>query len=322
MYTMHALGEAIIWFKRRLVEEERCADHTRENYLRDLGQFAGFLVTSRADGRNVAVIRMDSIDSLDIKGFFSYLLDSGCTPRTVNRKRAALRKFFGMLRVAGHIPVDPTEKLRSLKQQKRLPVFLDEGRTESLVEAPTNDLGSDPLLQVRDAAIFEVLYSTGMRVSSLAGLNVSDSIPGEDALEIRTKGGGEQVVPLGEAAVDALQAYLERRDELCKARSVVRRDGRGKPDKEALFVARGGSRLTTRAIQYRMRRYVLALGLGEATPHTLRHSCATHLLDHGADLRFVQDLLGHKSLATTEQYTHVTLSRLRESYDQAHPRSG
>ncbi len=313
-------SEALDWFENHLQREEGASMHTCENYLRDIRQFASYLLENGAAGGELDEVDVSRIDAVDIKSFVSFLLDTGRVPRSINRKLSALRKFFSFLKIGNHIAKDPCAKIRGLKQQKRLPVFLDEDRTTALVEAPAEDFETNPLLRLRDAAMFEVLYSTGMRVSSLAGLNVSDYIPGDSLLQIKTKGGGEQVVPVGQAADEALRAYLGRRAEFFQSKGRLS-GGRGKQSRTALFLGSGGTRLTTRAIQYRLRRYVLALGLGEVTPHTLRHSCATHLLDRGADLRFVQDLLGHRSLATTEHYTHVTLSRLRQAYDVAHPRA-
>lgn len=326
---MKTLGDAIEWFERCLTEEKRASARTRDAYARDLRQFAAYWLHSHTGaelkstecGCAGEAIPLDSVEPYDIKGFISFLIDGGRTAKTVNRKLSALRRFFRRLKLSERIENDPTQNIRSLKQKKRLPVFLDEKRTAELVEAPNGDVRVDARLQIRDAAMLEVLYATGMRVSSLSNLNLSDYLPGEATLQIRTKGGGEQVVPLGESAVDALTEYLRKRGSFLLDDRKPRRDGRGKRAPEALFLGPGATRLTTRAIQYRLRRYVLALGFGETTPHTLRHSCATHLLDNGADLRFVQDLLGHKSLSTTEHYTHVTLSRLRESYDKAHPRS-
>lgn len=314
---MLTISQAIDRFDRYLLSDERVSAHTLDSYRRDLRQFVHYLNISAAAADNVG-----QVDALDLKGFISYLLDNGRTARSINRKLSALRKFFNWLKLTGQIPTNPAAKIRGLKQQKRLPVFLDENRTAELVEAPQAEAEINELLSLRDSALFEVLYSTGMRVSSLARLNLSDYLPGESSLQIHTKGGGEQVVPLGETAIMALQQYIKKRPAFLADGRMLRKDGRGKRAPEALFLGPGGTRLTTRAIQYRLRHYVIKHGLGEVTPHTLRHSCATHLLEHGADLRFVQDLLGHKSLATTEQYTHVTLSRLRQTYDKAHPRSG
>ncbi len=293
--------------------EQRRSENTALAYGRDLDQFFTYL----GDGDPAGCPEVNEMNLQDVRGFVSYQMEMGLSARSVNRKLSAIRMFFGFLRKQRIIPADPTQGIDSVKQLKKLPVFLDEDHAERLVESPVNGANSEDVLHLRDAAMFEVLYSTGMRVSSLVGINTQDYFPSEATVQIRAKGGREHVLPLGEAAADALARYLQRRGglrERCK--------GEGDPsDAEALFLNRAGGRITTRGVQIRLRKYVLSLGLGKVTPHTFRHSCATHLLERGADLRFVQELLGHASLSTTQMYTHVTLSRIQEVYRKNHPRA-
>ncbi|MFH1743835.1 MAG: tyrosine recombinase XerC [bacterium] len=295
------------------VEQHRSAN-TVLAYGRDLDQFFTYL----GDGDPARCPGLSEMGIQEVRGFVAYLMEGGLSARSVNRKLSALRRFFDFLHERGIISVSPTQGVDSVRQAKRLPVFLDEERAGDLVESPSSGPDKEELLQIRDAAMFEVLYSTGMRVSSLVGLNVEDYFPAEGSLQIRAKGGREQTVPVGEIAAEMLRRCMERRSDL-----LARRKGPSDPlDTHALFLNRFGGRITARGVQLRVRRYVLSLGLGKVTPHTFRHSCATHLLERGADLRFVQELLGHASLATTEMYTHVTLSRIQEVYQKSHPRAG
>lgn len=300
-------------FLEDLRVEQRRSTHTMLAYGRDLKQFFSYL----GDGDPSRCPNVEEIGPLEIRGFVAYLMETGLSGRSVNRKLSALRTFFGFLRRRGLLSVDPTQNVDSVRQAKRLPVFLDEERAADLVESPTR--GGDPydVLRIRDAAMFEALYSTGMRISSLVGLDVQDYFPADRSLQIRAKGNRHHTVPVGEMAARALERYLGRRDELVACRAEAARD----EDTHALFLNRRGWRMTARGVQLRLRRYVLSLGLGKVTPHTFRHSCATHLLERGADLRFVQELLGHASLATTQMYTHVTLSHIQEVYQRNHPRA-
>lgn len=303
--------------QRMFLQDLRLEQHRAQNtalaYGRDLDQFFAYL----GDGDPALSPDPDQMGVQEVRGFVAYLMESGLSARSVNRKLSALRMFFNFLRQRGFISADPLQGVDSVRQIKRLPVFLDEERASRLVESPTAAAGSEEALRIRDAAMFEVLYSTGMRVSSLVGLDVQDYFPADASLEIRAKGGRQHTVPVGELAAQALETYLARRDEL-----VSRRQEPADPkDARALFLNRAGGRITPRGVQLRLRRYVLSLGLGKVTPHTFRHSCATHLLERGADLRFVQELLGHASLATTQMYTHVTLSRIQEVYQRNHPRA-
>lgn len=293
--------------------EYRLSDNTVLAYGRDLDQFFAYL----GDGDQTRSPEPAQMGAQEIRGFVAYLMETGLSARSVNRKLSALRMFFRFLHQRGFVPIDPTQSVDSLRQVKRLPVFLDEERAGQLVESPTAGADREEPLCIRDAAMFEVLYSTGMRVSSLVSLNVQDYFPAEGSLQIRAKGGRQHTVPVGEIAARALSRYLARRDEL-----LTRRKEPTDPiDAQALFLNRSGGRITARGVQLRVRRFVLSLGLGKVTPHTFRHSCATHLLERGADLRFVQELLGHASLATTQMYTHVTLSRIQEVYQNNHPRA-
>lgn len=303
--------------RRMFLEALRMERHRAENtllaYGRDLDQFFCYL----GDGNLSNCPPVTEMGVQEIRGFVAYLMEQRVSARSVNRKLSALRGFFEYLFQHGMIAADPTQAVDSVKQIKRLPVFLDEERANRLVESPSTNPAREEVLQIRDAAMFEVLYASGMRVSSLVGLNVEDYFPAERSFQIRAKGGRQQTVPVGEPACEAVDRYLARRPEL-----LGKQHGDEDPaERHALFLNRSGGRITARGVQLRVRRYVLSLGLGKVTPHTFRHSCATHLLDHGADLRFVQELLGHASLSTTQIYTHVTLSRIQEVYRNNHPRS-
>jgi len=303
--------------------ERNFSRHTLMSYGGDLRQFAGFLLRSSLSasglpaqagrklpqGENIP----DAVDYLTIREFLAYLQERGISRRTVSRKLAALRSFFKFLCEEGYSSSDPTAGLRTPRLEKRLPQFLDLEQVTKLMEAPRGE----GVLELRDRAILETLYSTGMRVSELIGLNASqiDFIGG--ALKVMGKGRKERIVPVGEKALEALNRYLDKRTELFR-----RRKKDILPDRKALFLNNWGGRLTARSVIRMVKKYIGKISTEmNISPHTLRHTFATHLLNAGADLRAVQELLGHVSLSTTQIYTHVTVPRLKKVYDRAHPRA-
>ncbi|GIW71963.1 MAG: tyrosine recombinase XerC [Planctomycetota bacterium] len=285
-----------------LRHERRVSPHTLRGYSRDLLDLAEFL--GHADG-----LRPHEVDGLAIRGFLAQLHASGASRATVARKLAAIRSFFRFLVRRGVLSCSPAALVRSPKQPRRLPRYLLEEEVGRLLEAP----GPQDAFPDRDRAILELLYSTGMRVSELVGLTIEDLDLAVGLCRVRGKGERERLVPIGSVAVAALHTYLvgERRRLL--------RPERPEP---AVFLNRDGTRLSARSVRRALARYRTRSGLpAHVSPHTLRHSFATHLLDRGADLRSVQELLGHESLATTQLYTHVSTERMRESYCAAHPRA-
>lgn len=319
------LQKALELYTKELIEVERAAPKTVENYTRDLRMFRAYLDESGYEPAVEEAGQKDygiaQLDTLAVRGFISYLRDRGNEPRSVNRRLSTLRSFFGFLSRRGVIETSPMIPVRFLKQSRRLPVFLDQDRAEQLVELPQTQPDEetreiDKALAVRDCAILEMLYSTGMRVNSLVRINVVDLDLQRGTVQITAKGGKSQTLPVSEPAIKLIRTYMDVRKKLLATPD----NGFHQKDPAALFLGKFGERLTARGIQLRFKKFSLTLGLGKTTPHTLRHSCATHLLENGADLRFVQDLLGHSSLSTTQQYTHVTMSRIQEVYSKTHPR--
>ncbi|MDX9752751.1 MAG: tyrosine-type recombinase/integrase [bacterium] len=304
-------------FRHYLRETGKRTAKTIENYSRDMGLFQRYLeegadpcLSPTPDGVD---FDLDKIDVLTLRGFISYQRHRGNTARSINRRLSMLRSFYAFLEMRGVISLSPMKRLRFMKEQRKLPVFLDQQRADELVEYPE---GGDAGLHVRDRAMLELLYTSGMRVSSLVSLNLGDIDWKRQTLQIKTKGDKAQQIPLTPSAVAALQEYLPLRAQVLAENSSPPEGG-----ERAVFLNRFGTRLTTRGVQLRLKKFALALGLGKTTPHTLRHSCATHLLENGADLRFVQELLGHSNLATTQLYTHVTMSHIQDVYQNAHPRA-
>ncbi len=318
---MMLLSESIDLFLNNLFHSERRSPHTIENYRRDLTHLKNYLLESGypslTQKKDFNDFKLEVIDTLAIRGFISYLLDRGNGPRSINRRLAALRSFFSFLHRRGMIDKNPIATVPFMRQKKTLPVFLDQEMAENLVEYPNDKSVKEHVLGLRDRAMLEVLYATGMRVSSLVNINLVDLNLHDQTIYIRAKGGKDHILPLGQAACDAVQDYLNERERLLDVPDTKR----NKKAPGALFLGRFGERLTTRGVQLRLKKYALSLGLGKTTPHTLRHSCATHLLENGANLRFVQEILGHSSLSTTQQYTHVTLSHIQDIYKKSHPRN-
>jgi len=292
-------AETLDFFLSYLRGARACSPHTVAAYRRDLVQF--FASVSKEEEfdpeKHLPDLDPKSMTPMMVKGFVADLRGKGQDARSVNRKLSAVRGFFRFLISQGIVEENPTANVRSLKQSQRQPRFLPIEEMTRLLE------GAE--IPARDLAVLEVLYSTGIRVSSLVMLNVEDYDRKSAMLRVSTKGRKEQVVPLGEPAQDSLESYLAERPM-------------PKPG-EPMFLNNHGGRLTSRSVQRLVRKLGLQLGVGRVTPHTLRHSFATHLLDAGADLRSIQELLGHKSLKTTQKYTHVTLRQLRRSYVKAHP---
>ncbi len=315
------LRSALSSFKDHLIELARRAEKTIENYSRDIEMLRKYLTESGYETVNSESEKpdfsLDQIDSLTLRGFITYMVDQNQSPRSINRRLSSIRMFYKFLIERGWVEVNPSENIRFLKQNKRLPTFLDQNQAQQLVEHPEPAKDEERPLALRDRAILEVLYSTGMRVSSLQNLNLADLDMGKGTINLRAKGGKRLTAPLSQPSLDSLRNYFTIRKQLLDG-PVSKRHPK---DPQALFVGRFGERLSARAVQLRLKKFALSLGLGKATPHTLRHSCATHLLENGADLRFVQELLGHTNLSTTQHYTHVTMSHIQDVYKKSHPRS-
>ncbi len=259
---------------------------------------------------------MRQADVMTVRGFLAHLDQFGYSPATIARKIATLRSFYKWMQKGSHVEVNPMVMIRTPKQTKRLPKAITVEQVDKLLSMPDNrdTLGS------RDRAILETLYSTGVRVSELVDLNRSDLDMQEQTMRVRGKGKRERIVPLGTHAMAAIRHYLTLLDP----------DPRFKRMREALlmgasvplFINKNGGRLSSRSVRRKLDKYLGMCGLDSTiSPHTLRHSFATHLLDNGADLRSVQELLGHQSLSTTQIYTHLSSMRLRHSYNEAHPRA-
>ncbi len=296
------MQESIIVFKSWLENEKGYSNHTVSGYCRDLQEFtSGFAQeTSPAE-----------IDNSDIRRFVSglHVKNNGAT---VSRKLSALRTFFRFLVREGKITDNPLTGVSGPKSGRSIPVFLTVDEVFSLLECPGN---SDPF-RSRDRAILELLYSTGVRVAELVSRNIDDLDFESEMLRVTGKGNKERLVPVGRPALEAIREWLPDRDVIIARRKAQKK----KYDHDPLFINSRGGRLTTRSIERFVAKYAARAGLRQTvTPHALRHSFATHLLEMGADLRSVQELLGHASLSTTQRYTHLTLDHLSEVYDKAHP---
>lgn len=276
--------------------EKNASNHTIINYTIDLKAFSLFL--GEAD--------IDSVDHLALRRFLAELRGKNYSKRTIARKLASLRSFFKFLYREGHIKSNPITAISSPKLDKKLPKFLDIGNITKLILSPDVKTRSG----LRDRAILETLYSCGIRVSELVGLDIDDIDFISGVIKVLGKGRKERIVPIGDMALGSIRKYTEG-----KFRS--RAKGRS-----AVFLNSRGGRLTDRSVRRVIDKYIHACSIEEKiSPHSLRHSFATHLLDRGADLRSVQELLGHMNLSTTQIYTHVTMERLKNVYDKAHPRA-
>ncbi len=254
-------------------------------------------------------------DADTIRPFLAHLSEENYSAATMARKIATLRSFYKWAERRGLSDVNPMTLIRTPRQSKRLPKAITVEQVERLLAAP----GDADVLGRRDRAMLETLYSTGVRVSELVGLNFNDLDAAGEALRIRGKGKKERLVPLGTHALTAIKRYIEMVDADPKFREAWAGDKRST---SPLFVNKHGSRLSSRSVRRKLDKYLREAGLDPTiSPHTLRHSFATHLLDNGADLRSVQELLGHQSLSTTQVYTHLSSQRLQDAYDNAHPRA-
>jgi len=313
--------------------EKRFSEHTAKCYGADLVQFRQFLVersektlpsgesvlpTQHEAGLATAVatesrINVDQLllaaDASTFRAYLALLNEKQYSRATVARKLGTLRSFYKFLVKRNRVSSNPLLAVRTPKQEKKLPRFLEYEEVKRLLEAPP----MNSWLGARDRAILETLYSTGMRVSEVVGLNMDDIDFLGEVVHIRGKGKKERIAPISSTALQVIQHYMEFRNRRAHSNSNF--------DSKVLFVNKHGQRLSTRSIRRKMDRYLKMAGLDPSiSPHTLRHSFATHMLERGADLRSVQELLGHQSLSTTQVYTHLGTRRLKEIYENAHPR--
>jgi len=291
-------------FVAKLEHEKGFSEHTLRAYHKDLLQFDNFL---KAEKRT----SLESVNHLLLRRFLAVLRSKNYSKTTIARKLASIRSFFKFLICEGELVANPFEMLRTPKQDKKLPHFLSITEVDVLLKTPD----SSTVMGLRDMAIMETLYSTGIRISELVGLDEGhiDSLAG--MIKAQGKGKKERLVPIGSHAIKAINEYIDSKSISKK------RDKKSVSRSEPLFLNKYGNRLTARSVARSLDKYLKVSGVNLLTsPHTFRHSFATHLLDKGADLRSVQEMLGHSNLSTTQVYTHVTTERLKNVYDKAHPR--
>jgi integrase/recombinase XerC len=299
------MDEALAEFLRYLALEKNASAHTVKCYREDLTQALEFFRTLPAK-----ILQPSQLTTRPLRAYLAWLHEQGYARTTIARRMAALRSWCRFLCRQGVLSANPADGLRSPRQERKLPHFLGEDDLVRLLESPT----AETPLGLRDRAILETLYSAGLRVSELTGLNVTDLDLDSGIAMIRGKGRRERLALLGTRALEALSNWLAVRDSVAARKASRARD--------AVFLNKNATRLASRSVGRLVEKYLAQAGLDPRTsPHTLRHSFATHLLDRGADIRSVQELLGHKSLGTTQIYTHVTTNRLQDSYRKAHPRA-
>lgn len=282
-------------FIRYLEIEKDYSKHTVLNYRLDLEDFSKFL----------GALAVENVDYLTLRKYLAVLKEKNMLPRTLGRHLSALRSFFKFLTRENYIKANPISSLSSPKLDKHLPQFLTEEEVAKLIGSVVPKDEKDEL-KFRDRALLETFYSTGMRISEVVGLNIDDIDFISCVVKVRGKGKKERLVPIGDHAVRAIRQYLDKR----------------KKESNALFLNKNGLKITDRGVRGIVDKYLHMASIREGvSPHTLRHSFATHLLNRGADLRSVQELLGHANLSTTQIYTHLTTDRLKSVYDKAHPRA-
>lgn len=315
--------------------ERRFSEHTAKCYGADLRQYGEFLVDvsdgsppdtepispAGQQGDSATAVATQAKQKVDelllsagtdiVRTYLAFLNEKQYSKATIARKLATLRSFYKFLVKRNQLTSNPVVAVRTPKQEKRLPRFLDYEEVKKLLGTPPQD----NWLGARDRAILETLYSTGIRVSELVALNMDDIDFLGEIVHVRGKGKKERITPIGSSALQVIQYYMEYRNKRAQNNTNF--------DSKVLFVNKHGRRLSTRSVRRKMDKYLKMAGLDPAiSPHTLRHSFATHMLNNGADLRSVQELLGHQSLSTTQIYTHLTTTKLKDVYENAHPRSG
>ncbi len=309
-------------FLDHLTLDRNLSPRTVRAYEGDLARFRLFLVEYY--GRAEEQLRPLDVEPPAVRAFLAALSRDGLAPATRGRALSAVRSLFAWACREGILGANPAARVRTPKQDTRLPRHLRPGEVEALVETPSDPAASpyvqpeNESLTCRDRALLELLYATGLRVSELVSLDWPDIDLGGCVLRVMGKGGKERMVPFGQPAADALRAWLEEWDE---RRALCAHEAAGVAD-EPVFLHHRGGRLSDRSVRRIIDRYTAAAGVPAGVhPHTLRHTFATHLLEHGADLRAIQELLGHSSLATTQRYTHVDIDRLLRVYRDSHPRA-
>jgi integrase/recombinase XerC len=300
-----ALPDLLADFERYLLDERGRSAHTVRAYLGDVGSLLDFAATC-------GVSELDRIDLPMLRAWLASLTSDGRSRSTIGRRASAARTFCGWAARTGRLPADPSLRLRSPKRDHLLPDVLGAEQARELLDVAMVSADDDDPVHLRDHAALELLYGSALRVSELVGLDVDDVDAERRVLRVVGKGDKERVVPYGLPAQQAVRAWL----------------GRGRPrlatgaSGSALLLGRRGRRVGQRQVREAVHRLVAQVAdAGDVSPHGLRHSAATHLLEGGADLRAVQELLGHATLATTQIYTHVSVERLKATYEQAHPRA-
>lgn len=290
-----------------LTNEKDASTHTHKNYMADLRQFYDYMQTKHPGIDTNQPQGLTEVDNVVVRGFLADLFKKN-SAASVARKLASLRSFFQYWVKKGVLENNPAKDVASPKVPRRLPNFLSIDEVFRLLEGPK---GTSPLA-IRDRAILELLYASGLRVSELVGLDKNQLDFNQNVIRVIGKGDKERLVPVGTKAQDALKKYMELRTQLIG-------DG---TNTEAVFVNRRGGRLTPRSVERLIQKYIKVCGINKrVTPHVIRHTFATHLLNAGADLRGIQELLGHASLSTTQKYTHVSVDKLMEVYDKSHPKA-
>jgi integrase/recombinase XerC len=295
-------------FERCLKVEKNASAHTCRNYLHDLREFDRFL----SEGHLGNIADVSDIGNLAIRAYLAFLSKKN-RKTSQSRKLSCLKSFFKFLVREEVISNNPAQPVRTPKLEKYLPRNMTVDEMFALLDSVPDETG----IQARDKAILEVMYSTGIRVSELVSLNRNELELNIGIIRVKGKGGKERIVPIGKKAIQCLENYLRKSENLCKKYYL------DQTVKEApVFLNTRGGRITTRSVARRVDKYVIKCGLQQKmSPHAIRHSFATHMLNAGADLRAIQELLGHASLSSTQRYTHLNIDKLMEVYDKSHPRS-